>query len=136
MSGFLVRNVRRWSFPIAALTLAGALGVTVIACSSDTVAKQADDDSINVQTGSFSVTLENRTGVPLTDIKVAIMASGVPYTHMISRMEVGEKSESSLADFSDRTGTTFNLRLAQPKSVIVTATDVVSKEYKVEVPWK
>jgi hypothetical protein len=137
MSGFTIRDVRLGRLAkVTSLALAGALGAIVIACSSDTPTTQGDDASIDVQTGSFSVTLENKSGVPLIDLKVAILAGGVPYTHLVSRMEVAEKSELPLTAFSDRTGTTFNLRVMRPKTVTVTAKDLVSKEYKVDVPWK
>ena len=138
MSGFLIRDVRRESFArFTTLTLAGAMGLTVIACSSNKETVHAQNAAIDIQMSPFSVTVENRSGLPLNDLNVAILSvGGLPYTDLIARMEVAEKRELSFRDFSARGGTPFSLRVARPKSVRVRARDIANKEYEVEVPWK
>jgi hypothetical protein len=136
MAGFPLRDVRRWGF-VTAFTLVSGMGLTVIACSSNKGTVQAEKAAINIQTSPFSVTVENTSGLPLTNLNVAILSvGGLPYTDLIARLEVAEKRELSFRDFSARGGTTFNTRVARPKSVRVTAKDIGNKDYQVEVPWK
>ena len=93
--------------------------------------------AIGVETSSLFVTVENRAGQPLLDVKVALKpASGTLFTAFLSRLETGAKRDMSLADFRSNDQTTFSLRLQRPKQVIVTATDLVGKKYEVTVPWK
>jgi hypothetical protein len=136
MARFPVRAVGRWMFGIACLVFVGAMGLTLSACSRDPEAAQADAP-IGVETSSLFLTIENKAGTPLVDMTVAIVpAGGTPFTHLISRVEVGEKREASLSEFSSRDGTTFSLRVARPQRVRVQAKDLTGKAYNVEVPWK
>ena len=115
-----------------------ALGIMVpeVACSRDNEAVQAADSSIGIETGQMSVTIENKAGAPLLDLTVAIQTPGATYTHMVTRIEAGQKQELALGSFSSRDGTSFNLRLMRPRAVRVMATDLTNKKYEAQVSWK
>jgi len=139
MSRFPIGNVRRRSSAlVSGVLFIGAMGLALSACSRDREAVQAADDApIRVETTQLFVTIENKAGGALLDINVAIQPAGFPpFTRLISRMEGSEKRDLSLSDFTSRDGTTFNLHLARPKTVRVTARDLTNKNYEVEVPWK
>jgi hypothetical protein len=92
---------------------------------------------LGLMTSSMFVTIENRAGGPLLDVRLAIKPIGgvTEFTKLISRMEAGEKRNISLRDFGGRDGTPFNLRVVRPKEVSVTAVDLMSKKYAMTVPW-
>jgi hypothetical protein len=83
------------------------------------------------------VTIQNRAGQPLTDMKIKIDTMGVlSYSTMITRMETSEKRDLSLGSFRTNDGVSFDLRTSKPKQVVVTGTDLVGKAYKAIQPWK
>ena len=140
MSALSVGGVRRWSLGIlVSATVCGVVVAGVTACSSGGgQAPQPSDAAIRVQTSQMFVTVENKAGLPLLDVDVAILPMGVPtpFSKFVGRLENGEKRDLSLAGFAGRDGTTFNLRMIRPKTVRVKAKDVVGKEYDVAVPWQ
>lgn len=99
--------------------------------------KEVREAPIGVQTSQMFVTVENKAGLPLIDIDVAIVPVGAPteFTKFVERLENGEKRDVSLGDFSAQGGTTFSLRIVRPKTVRVRAKDLVGKTYEVAVPW-
>jgi hypothetical protein len=133
-----VRGVRRRRVTgVAEAIVVGVIALVGSACSGTQESVQAANAPIGIQTDQMFITIENRAGLPLLDLKVAIQPAGAPaFTHLIWRLENGEKRPVSLSDFSSRDGTPFNLRLVTPKTVRVTATDVTSKPYDVQVPWR
>lgn len=139
MSALSLGVVRRWSLGIlAGVVVAGAAGATLSACSSPGGAPpQAADAPIRVQTSDLFLTVENKAGLPLTDVDVAIVPVGNPtaFNKFVGRLENGEKRDLSLGDFAGRDGTTFSLRVVRPKTVRVKAKDMVGKVYDVAVPW-
>jgi hypothetical protein len=130
--------VRKGALLAAAATVAGTIGLAVSACSDrETAQAQAANTAIGVQTSQFFVTIENKAGAPLINLKATIVAAGgLPFTSLVSRMENGEKRNKSLNDFSSSDGTTFSLRSTNPRTVRVEAEDVTGKKYDAEVPWK
>jgi hypothetical protein len=84
------------------------------------------------------VTLENKAGLPLLDVNVAIVPVGAAteYTKFVGRVENAEKREIALGDFNGRDGTPFSLRVVRPTSVRVTAKDLNNKAYEVSTPWQ
>ena len=122
--------------------IGGAMAVVVCAmiaagCTRDRETVQAANGPIGVQTGQMFVTVENKAGTPLLNLQVLILTAGGPqYSHLISRLEDAESRDVSLNDFAGRDGTTFSLRMMQPKSVRVTATDLTNKSYEVETRWR
>jgi hypothetical protein len=131
--------MRRWSTGVlAGVVFAGATGVALAACSGGGQAEQEKNAPIAVQTSQLSVTIENKAGLPLSNIDVAILPVGgaTEFKQFIGRLENAEKHEFGLGDFNGRDGTPFSLRVIRPKAVRVTAKDINDKSYKVEVPWK
>ncbi len=138
MSALSFGAVRRWSLGILASAVVGVtLGAALWACSSGQPAPQAADAPIGVQTSQMFVTVENKAGLPLVDVDVAILPVGGPivFTKFVARVENGEKRTLSLGDFTGQDGTTFSLRIVRPKTVRVKAKDLVGKTYEVAVPW-
>lgn len=108
-----------------------------VACGKTTGGTNAADQLIGISTSQMFVTIENRAGLPLIDIKVSIVPVGRATTFAATwtRMESSEKHDFSLGAFRGQDGTPLNLRIHRPQSVVVTATDINQKLYKVESPW-
>lgn len=137
MSALSFGVVRRWRLGIlASAVFGGALVAGLSACSSGPP-PQAANAAIAVQTSQMFVTVENKAGLALIDVDVAILPVGNPtaYSKFVGRLENGQKRDLSLGDFAGRDGTTFSLRMVRPRTVRVTAKDVVGKTYEVAVPW-
>jgi len=126
----LVRLLRNICFiGLAFLPLAG--------CSAGSAASDSQAP-IAIETSQLSVDIENKVGMPLTEVDVSILPVGraVQFSKLVGRMDNGEKREISLGSFYGRDGTPFSLRVVRPKSVRVTAKDMNNKPIQVEVPWK
>jgi hypothetical protein len=137
MSGFLVALVSRRRLPLArSLCFIGLAGLALVGCSGS--AASDDQTLIGVETSQFSVVIENKVGMPLVDVQVAIVPVGgaTQFTKMAGRMENGEKRDLALGGFYGRDGTTFSLRVVRPKTVRVTAKDLNNKPIQIDVPWK
>jgi len=128
--------MRSFLLSLAGVVALGVLPCSQAACAGDNEVAQAADAPIGIQTGQMFVTLENRTGGPLVDLLITIQTAGAPFTSRIWRLEASEKRDVSFSNFSSRDGTTFNLRLARPKLVRVTANDLSQKKYEAQAPWK
>lgn len=93
--------------------------------------------AIAITTTPLFITVENRAGLPLVDVKVVLQtAGGMAFSTLTPRMESGAKRDISLGDLRSRDGTSYSRQLQRPKQVLVTATDVVGKKYELTVPWK
>jgi hypothetical protein len=91
----------------------------------------------NVQNTTFDVTVENRAGLPLLDVLVAIKPVGRPaYTKFIPRMEGGQKRALVLSEFTGNDGTQFSLNIARPREISITARDMVGTKFEMTTPWK
>ena len=137
MSGFLVAAVsRRRVGLLRRLCFICLTGLALAGCSGS--AATEDSSLIGVETSQFSVVIENKVGMPLTDVQVAILPVGgvTQYTKMAGRLDNGEKREIALGGFFGRDGTPFSLRVVRPKTVRVTAKDMNNKPVQIDVPWK
>ena len=114
-----------------------ALPALALACSGDS-SPQDQNAPISIQTSQLSVVVENKVGMPVTEVEVSIIPLGgsTAFKKFIGRMESAEKRDLALNDFFGNDGTTFSLRLVRPKSVRVTGKDLNNKEVNVEQPWK
>jgi len=128
---------RRLGF-LGSTIVVGVTGLALVACSGSGSAAQDPNAPISIQTSQFSVVIENKAGMPLVDVDVAILPVGgaTSFQKYAGRVENAAKREIALADFYGRDGTPFNLRVVRPKTVRVTAKDSTNKAYKVEVPWQ
>ena len=135
-----------WSRHPLIIAVALAVGWLAVACS-DKQNVQSEPGAVGsagnssaaiaVETSSLFVTVENRAGQPLEDVKITLKPpSGVLFTTSIWRLETGAKRDLPLSDFRSSDGTGFSLRLQRPKQVLVTAADLVGKKYEITVPWK
>ena len=138
MSGFRTDPIasRRHASLFLGLGMIGTL-LAVAACSGATSA-QDQNAPIAVQTSQLSITIENKVGMPVTDIDVAIVPIGgaTAFKKFIGRMENSEKREFPLGDFFGADGTPFNLRIVRPKLIRVTAKDLNNKPVTVETAWR
>jgi hypothetical protein len=137
MSGFLVAAVsRRRLGLLRRLCFVCLTGLALAGCSGS--AATEDSSLIGVETSQFSVVIQNKVGMPLTDVQVAILPVGgvTQYTKMAGRLDNGEKREIALGGFFGRDGTPFSLRVVRPKTVRVTARDMNNKPVQIDVPWK
>jgi len=109
-----------------------------VKCSSSGSESAQNQAQIAVQTSQLSVVVENKVGMPLVDVMVAIVPVGGVgrYTKLAGRMENGEKRDFELSSFYGNDGTPFSLRVVRPKTVRVTGKDLNNKPVQVDVPWK
>lgn len=139
MSGFHVSPVprRRLGF-LRSTVVVGTTWLALVACSCGGAPAQEQDAAIGIQTSQLSILIENKVGMPLLDVDVAIVPVGgaTQFNKRVGRMENAEKRDLRPGDFYGSDGTTFSLRVVRPKSVRVTATDLNGKAYKVEAPWQ
>lgn len=126
------------------ITLAFVLASTVSACSGASkgaaVGTSGVDSAaigLDMTPGGFLITVENKSGHPLTDMEIAIKpATGsAPYTARVQRLETGSKRDFSLGEFTEH-GARINLNIVRPKEIVVTASDFDGKKYEVSLPWK
>jgi hypothetical protein len=92
---------------------------------------------VGLMISSIFMTVENRAGGPLLNIRLAIKPFGgsTEFTKLLTRLEAGEKRNISLGEFGGRDGTPFSLRVVRPKEVSVTAVDLMDKKYAMTIPW-
>ena len=138
MSGFLIGPVsRRRLVILGRLFVLGLMGLGLVGCSGGGAAAQ-NNGPIGVQTSQFSVDVENRAGMPLLEVEVAIVPVGraTEFKKFAGRLENGEKRSIALNDFYGRDGTPFSLRVTRPKMVRVVGKDLNNKEVAVDVPWQ
>jgi type IV pilus biogenesis protein CpaD/CtpE len=120
---------------IALIALSTTLGLA--ACAAAPPA-QDQNAPIGIQNSQLSVVIENKVGMPLTDVDVSIVPIGgaTEFKKFVGRMENAEKRDLSLGAFYGRDGTTFNLRVVRPRTVRVTGKDLNAKPYNVEARWQ
>ena len=125
---------------IVPLVGAFALGLILSACSSGgatgAVGTSGQSSFVTVDLSSPPFALvENKTAHPLIDVELAIKSGMLSFTNRVSRLEANEKRQLRLADFTSRDGTSFNLRVARPKEITVTARDLDGKTFDTTLPW-
>jgi type IV pilus biogenesis protein CpaD/CtpE len=122
---------------IVRTVVASATTLGLAACSAAPPA-QAQDAPIGIQNSQMSIVIENRVGMPLTDVDVVIVPVGgaTEFKKFVGRMENAEKRDLSLGGFYGRDGTTFSLRVVRPRAVRVTGKDLNAKPYNVEARWQ
>ncbi len=139
MPGFLIDPVSRPRLRfLGSLCFVGLTGLALVKCSSSGSESAQNQAQIAVQTSQLSVVVENKVGMPLVDVMVAIVPVGGVgrYTKLAGRMENGEKRDFELSSFYGNDGTPFSLRVVRPKTVRVTGKDLNNKPVQVDVPWK
>lgn len=122
---------------VAFVVVAMGLGLGTAGCgggSSDT----GEPALVEIQNSSIFITVENRAGQPLTEMKVSVVPVGgvTLFTASLARLESGEKRDLSLSQFYGRDGTPLDLRVVRPKAVRVSAKKVDGTPVEVEKPWR
>jgi hypothetical protein len=114
-----------------------AAAVACVTCGSG-ASSGSDTGTIGVQTSQMFITVENKAGQPLTDIKIEVVPVGGQTVFSLNayRLEGGEKRDFMVGQFSGRDGTPLNLRVVKPRVVRVRATDVSGKPHSAEVRWR
>jgi hypothetical protein len=119
-------------------TLAAGLAVGVLAagCSGQGSAAQTDADApISIETTPTAIAVQNRAGLPLTDVTVGVLAyGGLEFTRTLTRIENSERRTVLMSDLRSRDGSPFNARLMRAKSVRLRASDAAGKQYEIELP--
>jgi hypothetical protein len=133
---------RRVLTPLVPLVGAVALGALLAACSSGSatsaVATSGQTDAfIVVDTSSPPmITVENRTAQPLVDVTLSIKSGMLTFTDRITRLEAREKRPIRHGDFTSRYGTSFNLRVARPREIVISARNLEGNTFDTTVPWR
>ena len=127
---------RRLGLVVSTL-IASAATLALAGCAAAPPA-QAADAPIVIQNSQMSIVIENKVGMPLTDVDVSIVPVGgaTEFKKFVGRMENAEKRDLSLGAFYGRDGTTFSLRVVRPRAVRVTGKDLNAKPYSVEARWQ
>jgi type IV pilus biogenesis protein CpaD/CtpE len=128
--------MRRLGLVVSTL-IASAATLALAGCAAAPPA-QAADAPIVIQNSQMSIVIENKVGMPLTDVDVSIVPVGgaTEFKKFVGRMENAEKRDLSLGAFYGRDGTTFSLRVVRPRAVRVTGKDLNAKPYSVEARWQ
>ena len=138
MPGFLVAVSRRLPTPalVASLVVLFVFAGLAFGCSGS--AASGDQNLIGVETSQFSVAIQNKVGMPISDVQVVILPVGgvTQFMKMAGRMDNGEKREFPLGQFYGRDGTPFSLRVVKPKTVRIIAKDMNNKPLQIDVPWQ
>jgi hypothetical protein len=113
---------------------------TFALCGCGAVGPVANPENapLRIENTQMFVTVENRSGLALREVKIQIVPVGrsTDFSIIVPRLENGEKRDFSLGNFRGRDGTPFNLRVSKPKTVKVSGTDINDKVVEVEVPWR
>jgi hypothetical protein len=134
---------RRVFVPLVAVVTAVACGSMLTACArtssaSDAVGTSGHTDAFVVVDTSAPpvITVENRTAEPLIDVNVSIKSGMLTFTDRVTRLEANEKRPIRHGDFTSRDGTSFNLRIARPREVNVSAKSLDGKAFEATTPWQ
>jgi hypothetical protein len=118
------------------------LGILATACSSGTatgaVGTSGQSDAflaIDTTSGPF-VVVENLTSQPLIDISISLKAGILTFSDTIGRLEAKEKRQVRHGDFTSRDGTSFSLRIATPRDVMITAKNPDGKQLETTTRWQ
>ncbi len=115
--------------------LAGAVLISAVGCTG--VGPLDPNAPIGVVTSNMMITVENRAGLALNNVSVAIQPAGraTEFTTFVGRMENATKRDLMLGQFRGSDGTPFNLRVVRPRAVVVSGEDLNGETYEVIAPW-
>ena len=119
-----------------------ALGSILSACSNGSATGSVGTSgqinsfvTLDISSPSI-ITVQNRTAQPLVDVTIAIKSGMLTFTDRISRLEANERRPIRQGDFTSRDGTSFNLRVARPREVAVSARNLEGKTFEATLPWE
>jgi hypothetical protein len=125
-------------------TMSGLLlsGLLLSACTGPAVSKAvgtgAEATPIVVTTTESAVVIENHTGRPLLNVRVAVEATGAqtPFVRVVPSLEAGQSTNLPLNDFRNDEGVVYDPATLPPKQATVTARDTLAQSYDVIATWK
>ncbi len=131
------KDIRRYVVKSLGAGLAIAVLMFVqVGCGGDSVSASGTDQ-IGITVSSLMITLENKSGVALTEVTGMIEPGGLQktvYAVRVGRMESTEKRDLSLSDFRVPDGTPYSRRI-RAKAVRITANGIDGQKYEAVVPW-
>jgi len=123
---------------IAGLAMGVVLGAVACGGGGASSSGAAGPALIGVEISQIYLTVTNKSGRALNDVRVFIVPVGgaTLFSARVGRMEQGEQRDLSLGQFQGRDGTPFDRRTVRAKTVRVSGTDLDAKTVEVEVPWR
>lgn len=112
------------------------------ACSSGESAESgavgtSANDPIAITFSQTYMSIENRTGVPITEGRVEIVPRGImpPFRTRLPRIENGQRRDVMFSQFISRDGTPFRRGVVRTERVRLSVTDVTGKTIEHDVPF-
>ena len=134
----MFKNFLRYVVGPCGAGLAVAMLILVqVGCGGDSVSASGTD-KIGIDVSPLMVTLENKSGFALTNVKAVIEPGGLQktgYTAIIGRVGNAQTRNVSLSEFRTEDGTPFSTRI-RASAVRVTAEDINGQQYEAVVPWE
>ena len=129
----VTRPIVGWSL----LVIVMAAGMTA-ACGRGPAVASGDLDAFEVSSTQLFVTVSNRTGSGLLDVRVEIEPVGkaTVFSSSYPRMEPGERKNFPLQEFRGDDGTPFNLRVHRPRMIKVSGHTQTGEDYALQTPWE
>jgi hypothetical protein len=129
----MIRSTRICFF---ALALIGHLACTNAAVDK-AVGTVSSDAAVVVARGERGITIENKAGRPLLNIRLVIEGrdNGASFTHTLPTLDTGATREVPFADFRSDDGTLFEAGSIAAKQVKTNARDTLGNNYDVTTPW-
>jgi hypothetical protein len=124
----------------SSVALLGALLLS--ACSGpgvhEAIGTGAEATPVVIHTSASAVTVENRAGRPLLNVRVAIDATGAPapFVRTIASIDAGQAMIVPLSDFRTEEGVALDPVTAAPTQVNVRARDTLTNSYDVTSAWQ
>jgi hypothetical protein len=112
-----------------------------LACTNTAVDKAVGTangaSSIAVARGERGVTVENRAGRPLLNIRLEVQVrdNGAPFLYVLPTLDAGGSREIPYADFHTEDGTLLDAGSVAATEIKTTARDTLANSYNVAVPW-
>jgi len=113
----------------------------VTACSNAAVSKAVGTTdgtpAIVVGRSESVVTVENRVGRPLLNVRITVEAveSGTPFVLVLPTMDTGEKRDLRFEEFRNEDGALLDPTSVRPGQIRVTARDTLANIHNVTIPW-
>jgi hypothetical protein len=111
------------------------------ACSNAAVSKAVGTtdgkSAIIVGRSGSAVSVENRVGRPLLNIRVTVetVETGTPFVLVLPTMDNGEHRDLRFEELRNEDGALLDPVSVHPKQVKVTARDTLANPYNVTIPW-
>ena len=130
----MIRSTRTSLF---ALALIGQLACTNAAVDK-AVGSGSDASAVVVARAERGITVENRAGRPLLNIRLVIEGrdSGAAFAYTLPTVDAGATREVPFAEFHSEDGTLFDPGSTAAKQIKTTARDTLGNSYDVTTPWE